>query len=363
MKRRDVIKAGAAGAATMAVGAGAVAGGGCATVPHGDPEAARRSAAGFLANLDAQLRLAEETRAIDGFVAAVKPGPRSADVQAVIDGNDDMFRRVMRSLFITQSFRDLSPETQVQPEVQARMHAHMDEIDGTVFALTDFLAGQTAGQRDKLREVLRAEPDTAMRIGEVLDEHAARAGLSRQRRLQLRSMMSQAAFRLRTESPGAIIDEYTAKVERLRGQDGKSAAAIALSERVGQRAFWKYQQYLAQGAPGSTTGAGPGSGSSAPPPPPTEDLDEPQGVSTPFAAAQTTPLPKLQPVSRPPVRGKGAMRAGGYMLGIGAVVLGVSVLLVDASEAFLIGMTLGAVLMAIGLIALIVGALLYAASS
>ena len=43
--------------------------------------------------------------------------------------------------------------------------------------------------------------------------------------------------------------------------------------------------------------------------------------------------------------------------------LGVSVALVDASEGFLVGATVGALLIAIGLITLIVGAILYAATS
>ena len=85
-----------------------------------------------------------------------------------------------------------------------------------------------------------------MDLAEELDTRAAAIGVTTARRRQLRQIMSQATFRMRTESPGALIDEYTAKVERLRGEDGNSALALALAQKVGERQFWRYQQHLAQ---------------------------------------------------------------------------------------------------------------------
>jgi hypothetical protein len=55
-------------------------------------------------------------------------------------------------------------------------------------------------------------------------------------------------------------------------------------------------------------------------------------------------------------------RAGGYMMGIGVIVFGISVLLVDTSDAFLVGGTLGALLIAVGFLVLIIGAIIAATS-
>ena len=111
MERRDVLKAGALGVAAATVGPG------CATVPHVDggmPEAGGASDGPSGAE----------------FVAAAHRGPRSPEAQRVVVDHDAAFRRMLRTLLITQGFRDLSVEAQLEPEVQARMANHMDEVDG-----------------------------------------------------------------------------------------------------------------------------------------------------------------------------------------------------------------------------------------
>lgn len=402
MKRRDVLKAGAIGAATVATGAVSLGGGaGCAATPHvGDPAADDRAAQAFLALLDKSLARTEGARPIDQLSAKTKPGPRTPETQQGIDARDHLMRGMLRSLFITQTFRDLPVETQLHPAVQERMSSHMDEIDGTVFALSDFLAGQTPEQRARLHAALAKSPDAAMQISEKIDEQAAAVGVSKPRRRQLRAMMTQATFRMKTEPAGALIDEYTEKVERLRGQDGTSALALALSRKLGEKAFWSHQQRLAQAGPGATAPvAGPAS-NGAPPPSnaPGAPTTTPPGETNPFlterdrclnersaiaqrAAAtpdlherarlyesmpecspgpqtvEADPHPSTPPLSHPspPAQPGHLVRTGGYMLGIGVATFGVSAALVGASDVFLIGMTVGALLFAIGFIVLIVG--------
>ncbi len=400
MKRRDVLKAGAIGAATVATGAVSVGGGaGCAATPHvTDPAADDRAAQAFLALLDKSLARTEGARPMHELAATTKPGPRTPEVQQGLDTRDHLMRGMLRSLFITQTFRDLPVETQLHPAVQERMSSHMDEIDGTVFALSDFLAGQTPEQRARLHAALAKSPDAAMQIGEKIDEQAAAVGVSKARRRQLRAMMTQATFRMKTEPAGALIDEYTDKVERLRGQDGTSALALALSRKLGEKAFWSHQQRLAQAGPDATSPVG-GPGASPPSNAPGAPTTTPPGETNPFlterdlclnersaiaqrAAAtpdlherarlyesmpacppghqtvEADPHPSAPPLSRPspPVKQPGHLvRTGGYMLGIGVATFGISAALVGASDVFLIGATVGALLFAIGFIVLIVG--------
>lgn len=346
MKRRDVLKASAVGAAAATIG--------CAPgVHHGEASFEASSgdattAEAFLAALDHHLGLTDQARFVDGYVAAVHPDkPRSAATQQLIDDHDELFRKMLRTLFITQSFRDLPVETQLHPAVQERMTGHLDEIDETLFALSDKLAGMTTEQRRQLRTTLRERPDTAMEIGEVIDQHAAAAGVSRARRKQLRSMMSETAFRLRHDAPGALIDEYTAKVTRMGGQAGASALTIDLAQRLGQRAFWSHQKQIAQaaGAPPATTRGG------AP--------DTQLPVAPQPAPAVTAPATKP---------GSVVVRVGAVMMGIGVLVFATGALLVASHSDALVaiglfaGLTGGAVLFAAGLVTLIVGAVIAAAS-
>jgi hypothetical protein len=354
MKRRDVLKQAAATAAAASVGASVVGGAGCATVPRPPAPRDDGAAADYLAMLDRSLEITSGMRPVHEIAAKYKPGPRSPEQQQLVDGNDGMFQRLVSTLFITQSFRDLPPETQAHPAVQARIASHLNEVDDTMFALTNFLAAQTTDDRARLREALRDNPHAAMDLAEVLDSHSATMGVTAARRRQLRQIMKQATFRMRTEAPGALIDEYTAKVQRLRGEDGKSALALALAQKLGERQFWRYQQHLARSAdPGAAVPATPATGSAP------AGFTRSPGMTPP----QALPAGSARP-------GDAAIKAGAYMLGIGVVDFGIGALIVSGGAegallgiALVGGITIGALLAAIGLITLIIGALMRLASN
>jgi hypothetical protein len=244
---------------------------------------------------------------------------------------------MLRTLVITQGFRDLSVESQIESDVQARMASHMDEIDATVFEVADRLAAIDAAQHARVQSALRDQPDLAMQIGEAVDAHAAAAGLSRARRRQLRTMMMQTAFRLKHEAPGTLVDAYTQKVTRMRQDGDKSALALAVSERIGRQAFWAYQKRVAQ-APGAA----------------------PQR-----AAPGAAPAPAALPIAPDPHPHRyTVLKAGGVMMGIGAVTAGVSALILSSSGSagFLVGITVGSILFGLGFLFLIVGAIIAAAA-
>jgi hypothetical protein len=345
MERRDVLKAGALGVAATAVGPG------CATVPHaetGAPVGASGAPSGaeFLALLDRQLGYIGHAHFVDEFVTQTHGPARAPEVKRAVATSDDAFRRMLRTLVITQGFRDLSVETQLESDVQARMASHMDEIDATVFEVADRLAAIDAAHHARVQSALRDQPDLAMQIGEAVDAHAAAAGLSRARRRQLRAMMMQTAFRLKHEAPGTLIDEYTQKVTRMRQDGDQSALALAVSERIGRQAFWAYQKRVAQAPGAAPPGPAPGTAPSPYPPP--------GPVSGPMPIAPD-PHPHRYTV----------LKAGGVMMGIGAVTAGVSALILSSggAEGFLVGITVGSILFGLGFLFLIVGAIIAAASS
>src|SRR5258706_5986844 len=104
------------------------------------------------------------------------------EVERAVAASDDAFRRMLRTLVITQGFRDLSVETQLESAVQTRMASHMDEIDATVFEVADRLAAIDAGHHARVQNALRDQPDLAMQIGEAGGAHPAAARASRPRR-------------------------------------------------------------------------------------------------------------------------------------------------------------------------------------
>ncbi|HTR55073.1 MAG TPA: hypothetical protein VMJ10_30515 [Kofleriaceae bacterium] len=163
-----------------------------------------------------------------------------------------------------------------------------------MFEVSDMLASLEPSQRAHVQQTLRERPDLPMDLGEQLDARAARVGMSGARRRQLRTMMSHASFRLKHGDPGVIIDEYVAKVERLRASTPTDGAVMGLAEKLGERDFWRYQHLLADDDDPAQTG---GSGQQLPPPPP----PPPGALPPPPAAPSRDPdHPVAQPASPPP---------------------------------------------------------------
>jgi hypothetical protein len=232
--------------------------------------------------------------------------------------------------------------------MQARMRQHLGEVDKTVSDVTGMLSGLDDDQRTKLQQHLRAQPDLGMTIGEAIDDQAGLAGVSRKRRLQLRSMMTQTSFRLKHSAPGAVIDEYVEKVQRMTAQNGAQASlALRLAGRASQDLFWK-----GQGVDDPIDGSG-GDISAPPPPPPT----------APSAPPVTPPATPQKPK---PHAGMSQVKTGATLMGVAVLTAGVSAIFIAAGGGAVIvgaiGLTVGAILFAVGFIVLIVGALIYAAT-
>ncbi len=281
----------------------------------------------YLANLDSQLRRVREGRFVEGFTAQATGKEITLGLRDAIAPQETLFQNILHTLVLTQSFRDISEAGQYHPGMQKRMADNIDSMNATVFQVNDMLANLTPQQREATRETLRKHPGLAMRLGESLDEQAALAGVTTARRIQLRSIMTQTSFRLTHNDPGVVIDEYVNKVRRATEPGKAEISASQNTAYLGSEAFWRYRDQLAS----AQGGTGPSS----------ENRDKE------FHGP-----------------GSGTVRTGVTMMGIGAVTFGLSAIFVSNGVfPFVFGMTVGAVLFAIGLIALIVGAIIVAANS
>jgi len=296
MKRRDAIKLGAVAAG---VGMGVP---GCSLPKLVGTMQGPTGAADFNTMLDEQLAKLDGPGLLQRLVTARTKQALTPEQTERIAAKDELFRRVLGTVLITQAFRELPEETRNEQAVQARMWSHYDQIGSTIFEIGDMLAELSPQDRAKLRTTLEDNPDLSMELGEALDARAARAGISKTRRLQLRRMMSQTAFRLKHNHAGSMIDEYVAKVEKLRATDERHAEALALAAQLNEKAFWRHQQMLAQDPPGTPTTRTP----TAPPGPSAPTA--PPGPSAPTAPPPLTEVEILTQSARVAAR-KGDCRA------------------------------------------------------
>lgn len=397
MERRDFLKASAV------VGGAAVAGGGCATAgldssgasaasptPFGDMDA-------FLAGLDTMLEEIAKGKPLKNIV----PSPEdltSADPQSAFrtPRGEQLFRKSLSSLYLVASFRDLPEEQRLHPGMQARMWRAMGDMDEAVLGTAQMLEELKPSERLELQKRLKEDPDLAMRIGEELDKSATEAGMSPERRLSIRSLASHITWRLKNQSASVLCDEYVGKVRKVatrRGLTEEAQRKIAAGA-ISSGAFWEEQARLAESRLNPISKHLFGAQQPLPPPPP-----PPPGTAAapPATAAQPAPSAAPQPAPThaphkyrspavltggkdPPgyVRsysrsddakkredddkpGSMAITVGGVLLGLG-LVIGVVGLVVAAESSSISGgvggafvLTAAALLLISGLITLIVG--------
>jgi hypothetical protein len=332
----------------------------------------------FCDELESKLAGISHSKFVDGFVERFAKGePLSAERRARVEAREALFRRSLRSLLLTQSFRDLPSSAQQHPRLQGVMQGHLPEVDETVFEVTEMLEALSADEREALRTELVRRPELPMSISEVIDEHAAAAGVSVNRRRQLRSMLTQASFRLRHAAPDTLIDEYTTKVRRATAPGGAAQAlALAAASQATADLFFA-------APPGSITTGGVSTGGITSSSVPTGGAAAGPGAQgwapatgSPVAGGPTSAARRKRAGSgagKPPPRpsppepgghpGSSTVTTGAWLLGIGLVTVGVSAAVIaSGGTALVVGVTIGALLFAIGLVVLLVGAIIYAAN-
>lgn len=233
MERRDFLRRGAIGASGVVVGG---------TVPE-RAEAARPSpVVAPPADMD------EYVRRIDSGVDRLSQWP-IADRFPRFDGDrdqlNDLARKSLHTLFVTGMFGDLPVDKQLHPAMQDRLWASQETMDQALEGVTDFLTSRSTEQLERVRSTLRSRPEVLEEIVRTVDEEAERSGLSEPRRAQLRAMFNETSWRLKSQPPRLMIDEYVSKVDRASASDIESEARQRwIAARYGAEVFWQAQASL-----------------------------------------------------------------------------------------------------------------------
>jgi hypothetical protein len=283
--------------------------------------------------------------------------PVTPEDQARIDAHTRLFRQSVRTLYVTGRFMDLPDEIKTHPAVQSRVAAAQPEMDDAVRGMTDLLESLRPEDHRAIQATLRSRRDLGEELAQILDNPAKEDGIPFARRMSVRQTALRLADRMTTQSPALTIDPYVRRVRKIEARppaDGESARRFAA--RMGEEAFWQHQQrlgelsarwqrQLAQAAPTPYPG----------PPPP--------------APATRAPAPVAVPAT--PSSGTKVLTTGGYIMGFGAASVGVGLLLAGigsaasthalAMPALIFGVTVGPILLVVGLLVVIVGGIMKAA--
>lgn len=230
MKRRQFI-----------IGAGAVAAStsGCANIeglisPNW-PDVSPNDMSSFLTDFDLAMNNIAIAQSQSGLQHAFKPSmSQGADIR--------LFRQGMRSLLMLGSFRELSMDGQMHPGVQQRMQYSSPELISAVKGLTGKLASLSSNERSNLKRTLKEKPELTERVLESMDYEAAAVGIPIRRRIQMRKM-GHFIMRQLKNAPDLFIDEYTTKSNKLLAQNLTDEATTKLMiAHMGKEGYKKKMQ-------------------------------------------------------------------------------------------------------------------------
>lgn len=340
VERRELLKL--AAAAAVLVGEP-----GCASPQHPAPSSANISAHldpaaadALLAKIDARMAWLDKASLPDDILP-LSTLPRAAEADAARTGA--LVRKAVRTLYLTGRFLDMPEEMKVHPGVQARLRAMQPEMDDAVLGMTEHLERMTPEDHRRVQAYLKKDDLFAEHLARMLEKTASDDGLSFQRTFGVRSAALDLGQRMSAQSPALVIDPLVRKVRRIEAHPRTDAEqARVLAARIGEQAFWEHEQHVAR-------------------------LHEAWMMRLASADTQAATAPAAPPHSS---RGKNVVTCGGIVMGFGAgsVVVGLifaglasatgtSSLLIPA---VILGVTIGPILLVVGLIIVIVGAIMRA---
>ena len=371
MDRRELLKTGAV------LGTAAIAGTqtGCASVPGIRAEDLPRP----LRDMNAYLaRLDEDLAGIGQLNLTKDLDPKGAlpALPRLLQEKSDLAQKAARTLYLTATFRDLSEEERLHPGVQARLRSALPEMDEAVLGMSQLLTSMSEDERAQLQKTMQQNPELVQRAVSVLEDQLEKPAVDLERRRRLQAATHRFAWQMQHQSLSALVDECVEKAERAAAEAGAGDPRW-VAARIGEDNLRRYQLLAAKMQADAGAGAEvPAVGGEVPPP-----EEEQESVEDEQIEPEEEPEPSKPP---PPVRrartaapaeefGQSTMNFGARTMGIGAIgTLGGLVLLVvggagGSALSFIatlgaIGTTVGGILLMVGLLIVIVGAIAHSVS-
>lgn len=188
---------------------------GCATLGGTDFSASARQNAHRVALVD---RLRERIAAI----VRTDDLPQLSEWSASRGFDPKLIGRTMATLWLSSTFRDLPGAIRRSPEIQTWIKGEIPGITETMFELGDMMEGLDGEERERFTEALREVDDLDDSLMRGFEAHSNDRDVERERVAQFNELMTHNAWRVRTQSLGAVIDDYLARMDKVCRRRGVS---------------------------------------------------------------------------------------------------------------------------------------------
>ncbi|RJO64403.1 MAG: twin-arginine translocation signal domain-containing protein [Myxococcales bacterium] len=358
LSRRDLLKTGAALGAAAAVGTSCTSFEAAARLHNlvQSSDVDEDDLRAYLAWLDRSVQGFESMSPISDSTWRRKARPKGPLEEFAYA--DYLTRDALAALTFTGLFGPLPDKAKQHPESRQRLAAMAPTLDRAYFKTAAFLNSRTPEELEEVRKFLKENPDMEGELVAFFETEAKELKVPFSRRASMRTMISNSCWRLKNQNPKLLVSECVEAVRK---------AAVAAHQEN------EFHAYLAS------------EGASIPTPTDAEPREEPKASQVPgipdapeFPENQESEEPQKQDMSgllkkiREPEKDRprkpegffdrttpsGMLNTAGVVLsGLGAATLIGSGIAFAVTGAFgpLFGLTVGGILVLVGLIVLIVG--------
>jgi hypothetical protein len=228
MRRRELL-----------TGALAAAAGGCAAQQAGSSI----EVGGAVTKLDRSLG-----RISDPFQGFVRRETGRSDA-VIPEAERELVSGSLKSLLLLGTLRDLPRDARSHPEVQARAAALMPESGRSLYGMTMHMQQMVPAERIAMQREIARDPSLPLRAAEHLDRLAGVGELGPRSRYHLRSIATDAAWRLGHQPVSLFLDDTTARVTKAVARAGERSASERewLAARMQEEGEWdedsEYEYY------------------------------------------------------------------------------------------------------------------------
>jgi hypothetical protein len=189
----------------------------------------------LVSRMDATLGVMKQANLVHEFLPDGLPHGLE---EGMLAEHENYLQRGIQSLYVSGIFLDQPEYARAHEGLQERVRQALPDMDSSVRDSYAILASLDNDQHAQVREVLRKQPDLGMRVAEVLDARAAEVGISRKRRLQIRTAAVEISTRMRRQHPTTVVQEYLTKTEKVYERHGETELNRQIAARVGEQMFW-----------------------------------------------------------------------------------------------------------------------------
>jgi hypothetical protein len=130
------------------------------------------------------------------------------------------------ALATVTAWRDLPESTRRDPAVQARLRRDGETLGGSILQMTQYLESLSPQERNQSGRLLREQPELVERLETSIQEEGRVRGADGERLAQVNRILNRVTWRLSRQSPSLLIDDCIDAADRAAERVGLDRQSV-----------------------------------------------------------------------------------------------------------------------------------------